>query len=252
MVRRAARERRAFERGEVKRFTRRVRARRRVAVASMVTVAALASGMVVAVFSPLLSLETIEVTGTNRMDPAELHDAIDGQLGTPLALVDFDEITDQLGEYPLVRSYTAQTVPPHTLVITIVEREPIGLVADGGSFAIVDPAGVVLDSSATRVEGLAVIDAGDASIGNPGFSAAVEVLMALPPDLLARVDVITATTSDDVGFTLVGGVQSVRWGSADRSDMKARVLASLIAAQGSSAALLYDVAAPDAAVVRSL
>ena len=252
LIRRASRERKAFERGEVKRFTRRARTRRRIIIGALVTVVALVGGMLVAVFSPLLSLDTIEITGTSRIDAAEVHDALDDQLGTPLALIDFGRITDELAEFPLVRSYTAESVPPHTLVISIEERQPIGIVSDGSSFAVVDPAGIVVESVAARPAGLPVIDAGEASIGNPGFLAAVEVLLALPPELLARVDTITASTKDDVGFSLTGGAQSVTWGSADRSATKARVLATLIATQGESAALLYDVSAPDAAVVRSL
>lgn len=252
LVRRATRERKAFERGEVKRFTRRARSRRRVILGSLLAVVGLIGGMVVAIFSPLLSLDTIEITGTSRIDAAAVHDALDDQLGTPLALLDFDRITDELGDFPLVRSYTAESVPPHTLVITIEERQPIGIVSDGSAFAVVDPAGIVVESVAARPVGLPIIDAGDASIGNPGFLAAVEVLLALPPELLVRVDTISASTKDDVGFSLTGGAQSVTWGSADRSATKARVLATLIATQGESAALLYDVSAPDAAVVRTL
>lgn len=251
-MRRAARERRAFERGEVKRFTRRTRTRRRIVIGSVLAVVSLIGGMLVAVFSPLLSLDTIEISGTSRIDAAEVQEALDDQLGTPLALVDFGRITDELSRFPLVRSYTAESVPPHTLVITIVERQPVGIVSDGSSFAVVDPAGIVVESVAARPPGLPIIDAGEASIGNPGFLAAVEVLLALPPELGARVDTITASTKDDVGFTLTGGTQSVTWGSADRSATKAKVLATLIATQGESAALLYDVSAPDAAVVRSL
>ena len=252
LVRRAARERKAFERGEVKRFTRRSRTRRRIVLAAVLAVVAVVGGMIVAVFSPLLSLDTIEIHGTTRIDAAEVHDALDDQLGTPLALVDFSRITEELGDFPLVRSYTAESVPPHTLVITIVERQPVGIVSDGGSFAVVDPAGIVLESVAARPPGLPVIDAGEPSIGNPGFLAAVEVLLALPTELAVTVDTITASTKDDVGFTLTGGTQSVTWGSADRSATKAKVLATLIAARGQGAALLYDVSAPDAAVVRSL
>ena len=219
---------------------------------SIAAVVGMVGGMIVAVFSPLLSLDTIEVNGTSRIDAAEVREALDDQLGTPLALVDFSRITDELGRFPLVRSYTAESVPPHTLVITIQERQPIGLVNDGSAFAVVDPAGIVLESVDARPPGLPVIDAGEASIGNPGFIAAVEVLLSIPPELAARVDTITASTKDDVGFTLTGGAQSVTWGSADRSATKAKVLATLIATQGETAARLYDVSAPDAAVVRSL
>ena len=44
-----------------------------------------------------------------------------------------------------------------------------------------------------------------------------EVLLALPPDVLARVDAIAATTKDDVTLTLVGSQQRVVWGSAERA-----------------------------------
>lgn len=252
MLRRAARERKAFERGEVKRFTRRARSRRRVILGAVLATIALVGGMVVAVFSPLLSLQEIQIVGTSRIDPTALHDALDDQLGTPLALVDFGEITTELGRFPLVRSYTTESVPPHTLIITVEEREPIGLVTDGSSFAVVDPAGIVLEAVAARPAGLPLINAGEASIGNTGFTTAVEVLLALPPDLLARVDTITASTKDDVTFSLTGGAQSVKWGSADGSDTKARVLSALVATQDQAAALLFDVSAPEAPVVRTL
>jgi cell division protein FtsQ len=125
-------------------------------------------------------------------------------------------------------------------------------VSDGSQFAVVDPAGIVVESVSERPAGLPLIKAGEASIGNKGFNAAVEVLLALPADLLARVDTIEATTKDDVVFTLAGGLQSVRWGSADKTPLKARVLATLVPTQNQAARLLYDVSAPEAPVVRSL
>ena len=77
------------------------------------------------------------------------------------------------------------------------------------------------------------------------------MLLALPPELLARVDTISATTNDDVTFTLAGGVQAVTWGSADRSAFKARVLATLVTTQPATAAVEFDISAPDAPVVRA-
>ena len=250
-LRAARRERRSYEKGEVRRFTRRPRSRRRVIAAVIALVLVFAGLIAVAVWSPLLALRQIQVVGASRIDPAAITDALDGQLGTPLALLDLDLMTQQLAEFPLIRSYTTQSVPPNTLVVTIVEREPVGLVVDGSSFAVVDPAGVVIDSAVERPAGLPLISAGDASIGNPAFVSAIEVLLALPPELLARVETITASTKDDVSFVLAGGVQSVTWGSADRSAFKARVLATLVATQPESAGVEYDLSAPDAPVVRS-
>jgi cell division protein FtsQ len=250
-LRRAKRERRSYEKGEVRRFTRRTRSRRRLVVSLVAVAATFVTLIAVAVWSPLLALKQITIVGANRVDAAAVHEAIDGQLGTPLALVDLGRLTDELAAFPLIRSYTTESVPPHTLVVTIVERQPVGLVSDGSQFAVVDPAGVVIESVATRPPGLPVIAAGDASIGNPAFAAAVEVLLALPPALLAQVDTISATTNDDVAFVLTGDVQSVTWGSVDRSEFKARVLATLLTTQAPTTRSEFDVSAPDAPVVRS-
>ncbi len=250
-LRAAKRQRKSYEKGEVRRFTRRTRSRRRLIIGAVSLVVVFVTLIAVAVWSPLLALKEITIVGANRVDAAAVHEALDAQLGTPLALVDLDRVTDELAAFPLIRSYTTESVPPHTLIVTIVEREPVGLVSDGSSFAVVDPAGIVIESSSTRVAGLPVIQAGDASIANPAFASAIEVLLALPPELLARVDTISATTKDDVTFTLAGGIQSVTWGSADRSAFKARVLATLVATQPESAAVEFDISAPDAPVVRA-
>jgi cell division protein FtsQ len=42
----------------------------------------------------------------------------------------------------------------------------------------------------------------------------------------------------------------VVWGSADESDLKARVLAALMATQDANARVEYDVSAPLSAVIR--
>jgi len=251
LLRAAKRERKSYEKGEVRRFTRRSRSRRRLIIGGISLAVVFVTLIAVAVWSPLLALKEITIVGANRVDAAAVHEALDSQLGTPLALVDLNRITDELAAFPLIRSYTTESVPPHTLIVTIVEREPVGMVNDGSSFAVVDPAGIVIESSATRLAGLPVIAAGDPSIANPAFASAIEVLLALPPELLARVDTISATTNDDVTFTLAGGVQAVTWGSADRSAFKARVLATLVTTQPATAAVEFDISAPDAPVVRT-
>lgn len=251
LLRTAKRERKSYEKGELRRFTRRSRSRRRLIIGGISLAVVFVTLIAVAVWSPLLALKEITIVGANRVDAAAIHEALDSQLGTPLALVDLNRITDELAAFPLIRSYTTESVPPHTLIVTIVEREPLGMVNDGSSFAVVDPAGIVIESSATRLPGLPVIAAGDPSIANPAFASAIEVLLALPPELLARVDTISATTNDDVTFTLAGGVQAVTWGSADRSDFKARVLATLVTTQPATAAVNFDISAPDAPVVRA-
>ncbi|MDF1480162.1 FtsQ-type POTRA domain-containing protein [Leifsonia sp. H3M29-4] len=243
-LRRAARERRRFERAEVRRFTRRAR-NRRIGIAAIGGLVVTLIGMVLlAVYSPLLALRTVVVDGTSRVDAALVQDAVDAQLGTPLALVDYDRITRDLAAFPLIRSYVTEVVPPDTLLIHVTERQPVGQFAVDGVFRMVDPAGVSVQDSAERVPGIPVIELPGSTVPGPQFDAVVEVLLALPPDLLARVDRASARTQDDVSLVLVGVGQGVEWGSADNSARKAALLERLIAAIDPSRPGTFDVSAP--------
>ncbi|MCU1410349.1 MAG: Cell division protein FtsQ, partial [Rhodoglobus sp.] len=249
-LRRAARERRKFERAEVKRFTRRAR-NRRIAIAAVGgIILTLALLVVTAVYSPILALRTITVDGTSRIDPTEIVAAADAQLGTPLALLDYDRITTELSAFPLIRSYVTEIVPPDRLIIHVTERQPVGSLPSSAGFDLVDPAGIVVQQSAERLPGVPLMDLAGADTSSPAFAAVVEVLLALPPELLAQVDSIKAKTKDDVTFVLTGVGQAVHWGSADQSDKKAALLAGLISVTDSAAPGTFDVSAPGNGVFR--
>ena len=97
-------------------------------VGVLVTLAAL---VVTAVYSPILALRTITVDGTSRVSAEQVTAAVDEQIGTPLALIDYGKITNQLGAFPLIRSYVTETIPPSTLIIHVVERTPVGAILVG-------------------------------------------------------------------------------------------------------------------------
>lgn len=245
----AARERRRYERTEVKRFTRRARRRRLGWLVAFLTLLLMGGLVTGAVYSPLLSLKTITITGTSLVDQKQVHAALQDQVGKPLALVDFGEIGRVLDTFLLVRSYVTETVPPDTLIIRISERTPIASLPTSTGFSVVDAAGVVIESGTTRKAALPIIDIGTQDTKSPAFAAAVGVLLALPKDLLAKVDRVSAQTMDDVTLTLTGVGQKVVWGSPEKSDLKARVLAALVRTQDAGKVVKYDVSAPNTPVV---
>ncbi|MEP6480759.1 MAG: FtsQ-type POTRA domain-containing protein [Rhodoglobus sp.] len=249
-LRRSAREHRKFEKAEVRRFTRRARNRRLSAAIAAGVVVTLVGLVFVAVYSPILALRTITIDGTSRLDAAALKSAVGDQLGTPLALIDFGRITKQLSAFPLIRSYVTETVPPDTLIIHIVERQPVGQLKVGTAYKLVDPAGITVQDAAEAVPGVPVIDLGTADPSSPAFASVVEVLLSLPPTLLAQVSSITAKTQDDVSLVLTGVGQSVRWGSSDDSAKKSVLLAALIAQTDPSSTGEFDVSAPGNGIFR--
>ena len=178
-------------------------------------------------FSPILALRTISVQGNSAIPAATIQNALSGQLGTPLALLDDAKIHSQLSRIILIRSYVTEIVPPNTLVVRVVERKAIAALHTGAGYEQVDPAGIVLATSATP-GGFPIIDIGKSGVNSAGFAAAVKVLLAMPASVLAQVGSISATTLDNVTLTLSQGNHTVIWGSAAQSDLKATVLATLL------------------------
>lgn len=253
LARRAAAERRAVERTEVRRFTRRTRHRRFAWITAGAVVVALVGAVTISVFSPLLSLQTITVDGTSRIDKTAIVKSLDDQIGKPLALVDFGAVKKDLSNFPLIESYVTETRPPHTLVIRITEREPIASVKVGKSFELVDPAGVAIESSPQKPKGVPLVDIRGGTSDGAVFRSAAEVLLSMPTALRATVSSVTASTPDDVTLTLTTGEQVV-WGGADSSTRKAELLAGLIKdhkARNPGQAVEYDVSAPDNGIIRT-
>ncbi|MGN8050485.1 FtsQ-type POTRA domain-containing protein [Curtobacterium sp. 22159] len=249
----AKRRRRLLERAEVRRFTRRSRHRRAAWITAAGIVVVFGVSILVAVFSPLMALQTIEIKGTNRVDETQLRQALSDQIGTPLARLDFGAIKRDIAGFPLIESYVTEEAPPHTLVVTVTERTPVVAVRSGSSFDLVDPAGIVVQSSPKQPANMPLADIGRTKLGSPVFRTMTEVVLALPSTVRAQVTSVAASTSDDVTLTLKDG-SSVVWGNPEQSDAKAALLASLVkdhAARNPGAVVEYDVSAPDNGIIRA-
>jgi len=147
-LKKAARARRRYERGEVRRFTRRSRRRRVAWLSAAITAVVLVGLVTVAVYSPLLALRTVTVVGTSRVDAAAVREAVGDQGGKPLALVDFARVKTELSRFPLIRSFVTETVPPDTLVIRVTERAPVASVAIASAGNDSAPCNTALDPQA--------------------------------------------------------------------------------------------------------
>lgn len=247
-LRAARRARRRHERGEIKRFTRDARRRRRAWLIGIGSVVGVIAATALVALSPLMSLRTISVQGADRVDQSALTHALASQLGTPLALIDYRAVRNEIDRFPLVRSYSTRVVPPGTLVVRIVERTPLGALAVHGGFDLVDQAGVVISHSAGRPAGYPVITldgAPGSAAAHRSFASSAAVLAALPAETLAQAKDITASSADDVTITLAHGIK-VMWGGPAQSDLKAADLSALL--KSAPGASLYDVSAPQSPV----
>lgn len=244
-ARQADRDRKRAERSEVRRFT---AASRRRARRSLIVVGALVAAFAVLVglvHSPLMAVREIEVQGTQRLEATALQAALAGHLGQPIATVTDTGVREDLERFTGLQSFVVDVVPPGTIVVRVVERQPVVVASVDGQDMMLDPAGVQLGMP----DGTPLPRLADVEVGSDAFAAVAASLVAVPTALRAQIASITATTSDDVTMTLASG-QQVVWGSADDAHLKADVLSALVAAADPATPVTFDVSAPEHPVVR--
>lgn len=200
--------------------------------------------------TPMLAVEKIKLTGLSKVPQKAVMAAVKANLGKPLPLVNQQEIADQLSKFKLIESISIISELPHTLHIAIAERQPIAIVDVAGASVLYDAAAVNL-GAATYKDKYPRVLINDDPKNSKAFGLAIDVLLALPFELLNRVAVIDAKTKDDVRLQLRGySAQLIIWGDSSQGTLKSKVLAALIANQKQSDRVTYDVSSPSAPVVR--
>ena len=228
------------------------RIRRNAIIAACVVAALVAGVLVAAVYSPLLAVRTVTVSGTKLLKPAQVEAALKPLQGKPLAQVNDGDVDGLLKPLVQIKSVTTQAHPPSTLVVQVQERIPVALVKRGQEYILVDVEGVRLSSTADPASvKLPVIDGGAGAIGKELFQATAAVLGALPASVLAKLSNASAKSADAVELKLIDG-QTIVWGNAGEKELKARVLEALlkVPADPANPVKVYDVSVPRHPVTR--
>lgn len=161
-------------------------------------------------------------------------------------------VAEDLSQFKLIESISLISKPPHALEVRITERTPISLVVRGGTRFLYDPAGVNL-GIASGYELLPTIIVSDDPKSSKSYAQAIDVLLALPAQLLKRVAYIQAKTRDNVTLQLRGNsAQTIIWGDSSQSILKSKVLKTLLV-RTSTGRATFDVSAPlTPSVIRQL
>ncbi|MDQ1617006.1 MAG: cell division protein FtsQ [Actinomycetota bacterium] len=230
------------------RFARRVWRRRwsrlRVGLILLLVGAIVAGAGWVVLFSSVLGVRTVDVTGTHRLSPAHVRAVARIVRGTPLARIDEDAITRRLMQLRTVRAVTISRQWPSTVQIEVQERVPAAVRADGGSFTLVDRSGVGFATVAHKPKRLPVVRTTERA-GPAAVRVALDALDALPPRVRHQVLRVGVASPHAVRMVLTRH-RVVVWGDGEGSARKAAVLAVLLHRK----ARVYDVSAPDAPTTR--
>ena len=213
---------------------------RKVALALLIVIPLIGAAVWLVGFSPFLAVSTVEVSISEAPEIAgpltaeEVTAAVAVPEGTPMVRVDTAAIEQRISALPLVRSVEVDRDWPTTLRIDVRRRVPVAVTSTPGGYELVDRDGVVLRPVDGPVEGVPYVEA-----TGEGTAAAIEVAHDLPGWLAPKVQVIEASTRNDVTLRLRNGA-TVLWGSSDEGKLKGEVLRALLRTD----AHRYDVSAP--------
>ena len=219
--------------------------------------------VVLVFFSPLLATEKITVRGASLLETSQVEQKLEPLRGVPLTRIDEKKVRELIGQDNVLRSVQVESRPPHELVVTLKERTAVAVVKQGDTYHTVDSDGVSLLESATQPDTSVplVRFSGDDPQTSAEFRTISTALSAMPSELLAQVKEAGATSTSSITLTLRDNT-TVQWGTAEESELKAKVLLSLRQAiakraqeEKSSEAqtqkvTVYDVSAPRVPVTR--
>lgn len=209
----------------------------------VLAVAGVALGLVL-YFTPVMSARSIVVIGTGAVTRDEVVDAAKVKLGTPLLQIDTDSVADRVAGIRRVASARVQREYPSSLRITIVERVPVVVKDFPDGPHLYDRVGVDF-ATAPPPPGLPYIDVDHPGPTDPPTKAALSVMTALRPEVVAQVGRVAAPSVAAITLTLNDG-RTVVWGTTDRTQEKAEKLAALLTQPGR----VYDVSSPDLPTVK--
>jgi len=228
------------------------RLKRNIIIAASTLAAVVAGILAAAIFSPLLAVSTISVSGTRLLTADQVQAALEPLKGKPLPQITDEEVDRLLEPLIQIKSVRTQARPPSDLVVEVRERVPVALVKQGEQYQQVDVDGVQLAATTDPASvALPVIDGGAGTIGKDLFQATAAVLGALPPEVLAKLSNASAQSVDAVELKLVDG-QTIVWGNASERELKAKVLEALlkVPADPKNPVRVYDVSVPRHPVTR--
>jgi cell division protein FtsQ len=207
------------------------------------TVLTVALGLVL-YFTPVMSARSIIVVGTGAVSRDDVLGAAQVRLGTPLLQIDTDGVADRVAAIRRVASARVQRQYPSALRITVVERVAVVVKDFPDGPHLYDRDGVDF-ATAPPPPALPYLDVDNPGPTDPATKAALAVLTALRPEVVAQVGRIAAPSVASITLTLTDG-RTVIWGTNERTDEKAQKLAALLTQPGR----VYDVSSPDLPTVK--
>lgn len=219
---------------------------RRVRRGALAGVIVLIAFGLVAWFTPLLSVRTVEVDGLSAVPEQQVQAALQVPDGLSMMRLDTNAMAERVSRLPKVRSVRVQRVFPSTVRVTVVERTPVLYFdsPDGAHLLDCDSVEFAIEPPGPGIPKLVTDHPGGS---DPVTEAAVAVMAAIPIPLRDQVGVgaVVARSVSDIALELRDG-RTVLWGGTGDSARKAAVVGPLLSQPGK----VFDVSSPNLVTVK--
>ena len=129
-------------------------------------------------------VEKVEVRGVERMDELPVYNIALGQVDRSMLALDLPHVRAEMLKLGWVKDARISRRLPDTLVVDIVERDPVAVWQHNGQLHLIDVAGVVLQSvSPGAMPDLPLVVGPNANLQTAGLNKLMENAPALKPML---------------------------------------------------------------------
>lgn len=197
----------------------------------------------------------VRVSGNVYTDQVALRAAIDSVIGTPVILVDTDELEVEIEAIPWVDEATVRTDLPYGLVIEISEREPVlSYPGPDDLFRVLDGEGRVLDViDGWPFEYLLLVGVEPPALAAgefapPGYVGAATLGRTLTGSILDRVALIQVDEAGNDLVVVLDDDTEIRFGAARDLFAKLVRLETVYASGAASSAVVIDVSTDEVTI----
>jgi cell division protein FtsQ len=224
--------------------------RRRVLALALLVPIAVATAAWALTYTPVFDAKHVRVQGAVSLRPDDVRALAQVDPSTNVFHLQPDAVTARLLTDPWIASATVAKDLPDTVVLTVVERRPVGVIEAMGQRSVLASDGTILPAAAATgetIDGLPSVQAGLGAPDDAQRAAAAGLLSALDPVVAQRVTDLTIGQDMSETLTLRGGV-TVDAGAPGEEAAKATALRAVLrwSASGGHALATIDVSAPDA------
>jgi cell division septal protein FtsQ len=226
-----------------------VRRRRVVALILLVPIV-VATAAWALTYTPLFDAKHIRVEGAVSLRPDEVRGLAGVAPSTNVFHLQPEAVTARLLSDPWIASATVAKDLPDTVLLTVVERRPVGVIDATGEASVLASDGTLLPAATAASATIDALPSIDAALGTPDEAqraAAAALLGALDPVVANRVTNLTVGQDLSETLTLRDGVH-VDAGMPGEEAAKAIALRAVLrwATTGDHPLAAVDVSAPKA------